>query len=58
MLATIGFIPTKIKSSSNKVKKEKELIVPKLYTHSCAVGQTGCKNNKLYIPKLVPALLQ
>ncbi len=51
MKATIGFIPTKIKNSSNKAKKGKELIVPKLYTHSCAVGQTGCKNNKLYIPK-------
>ena len=49
MLATIGFIPTKIKSSSNKVKKEKELIVPKLYTHSCAVGQTGCGKTTSYI---------
>ncbi|MCT7529572.1 type IV secretory system conjugative DNA transfer family protein [Aliarcobacter cryaerophilus] len=49
MKATIGFIPTKIKSSSNKVKKEKELIVPKLYTHSCAVGQTGCGKTTSYI---------
>ena len=32
MKATIGFIPTKIKNSSNKAKKGKELIVPKLYT--------------------------
>ncbi|MCT7445065.1 type IV secretory system conjugative DNA transfer family protein [Aliarcobacter cryaerophilus] len=49
MLATIGFIPSKIKNSSNKVKKEKELIVPKKYTHSCAVGQTGCGKTTSYI---------
>ncbi|PWE20380.1 hypothetical protein DF188_07885 [Aliarcobacter skirrowii] len=49
MKATIGFIPTKIKNSSNKAKKGKELIVPKLYTHSCAVGQTGCGKTTSYI---------
>ena len=49
MLATIGFIPSKIKNSSNKVRKEKELIVPKKYTHSCAVGQTGCGKTTSYI---------
>ena len=31
------------------MKKEKELIVPKLYTHSCAVGQTGCGKTTSYI---------
>ena len=49
MKATIGFIPTKVKNSSNKAKKGKELIVPKLYTHSCAVGQTGCGKTTSYI---------
>ncbi|MFA7083771.1 MAG: hypothetical protein WC141_04460 [Arcobacteraceae bacterium] len=49
MFATIGFMPSKVKKSTVKVRKEKELIVPKEYTHSCAVGQTGCGKTTSYI---------
>ncbi|MCT7447147.1 type IV secretory system conjugative DNA transfer family protein [Aliarcobacter skirrowii] len=48
MIATIGFIPTTVKNSTQKVK-EKELIVPMTYTHSCAIGQTGCGKTTSYI---------
>ena len=51
MLATIGFKPTKVKNENKKIKAEKEasLIVEKKYTHSCAVGQTGCGKTTSYI---------
>ncbi|OCL90818.1 hypothetical protein [Arcobacter porcinus] len=48
MIATIGFIPTTVKNSTQKVK-DKELIVPMTYTHSCAIGQTGCGKTTSYI---------
>ncbi|MCT7540262.1 hypothetical protein N5T82_10450 [Aliarcobacter cryaerophilus] len=49
MLATIGFIPSKIKNSTKTTNKNKELIIPKEYTHSCAIGQTGCGKTTSYI---------
>ena len=49
MKATIGFIPSKIKNSTKTTNKNKELIIPKEYTHSCAIGQTGCGKTTSYI---------
>lgn len=47
MLHTIGFNPVLNQKQANT--KNKNPIVKKLYTHSCAVGQTGCGKTTSFI---------